>query len=100
MKDKDKVREEWTGGLKKNSLEKCNLDEVVMLGETGATSEPGAVATGQMLFRRFADPRFFKLTLWPVATAPGSDAASPGYIYFLCQAVNCRHLRCKQRKCL
>jgi hypothetical protein len=56
MKDKDKVREEWTGGLKKNSLEKCNLDEVVMLGETGATSEPGAVATGpklNLVFKRF-----------------------------------------------
>jgi len=40
-----------------------------------STSEPGAVATGQTLFMRFANSSFFKLNPWPVATAPGSDAS-------------------------
>jgi len=45
-----------------------------------STSEPGAVATGQILslvLFVLANSSFVNLTLWPVATAPGSDLVWP-----------------------
>jgi len=59
---------------------------VTSLHEKCSTSEPRAVATGQTLFMVCANSSFFNLNLWPVAIAPGSDAATPAFIYFLCKA--------------